>query len=383
MTSPVAHRQHSRADEPRPLRASPLLCLIALICRADDRRALEEFHGYRPVFRLRGGPALRLAELVDALRRDYASRRMAGHDPNLPDRAYDITIDKFFNLPGTSQQGSPVKPNGPDCRLYFGAALHHAEAWRRAHPSADVLQEETAIARHLQRLVVRHFYLSCLDANRRGDGVRTRYAWSVGGGVIHVWLPLRLRGHQRRAWLEANVDDPDPARPGEARRVQTVVDRRLGWGSVRSLGRNADKLPSDRAEDEPLRWLLEAEVTTRGLAETVAGEKANDLEGQRKAIRALGGPNLRRLILRIFEDLSHECFRDSSLAEAFGISKATFSRFAGSRWRSNSKSEIPDLWANTAKVLAHHSTFVEMAKEAGVWHQIEVIVSAEDLRCCW
>jgi hypothetical protein len=119
------------------------------------------------------------------------------------------------------------------------------------------------------------------------------------------------------------------------------------------------------------------------LAETVAGEKVNNLEGQRKAIRALGGPNLRILILRVFEDLSRECYRDSALADAFSLSKATFSRFAGSRWQTNSKSVVPDLWANTAKVLAHHSDFVEMAREAGVWPQIEVIVRAEDLRCCW
>ncbi len=195
MTSLAAHRRHSRTDEPRPLRTSSLLCLIALVCRFDPRRALEEFHGYRPVFRLRGGRSLLLVELVDALREEYAARRIAGNDPTVLDRAYDLTIDKFSNLSGTPRQGSPVKQNGPDCRLYFGAALHHAEAWRRSHPSADVLHEETAIARHLQRLVVRHFYLSCLDAKRRGDRTRTRYAWSVGDGVIYVWLPSRPARH--------------------------------------------------------------------------------------------------------------------------------------------------------------------------------------------
>ncbi len=383
MTSLAAHRLHSRLDEPRSLRASSLFCLIALVCRFDPRQALEEFHGYRPVFRLRGGPSLLLVELVDALREEYATRRIAGHDPSVPDRAYDLTIDKFSNLSGTPRHGSPVKQNGPDCRLYFGAALHHAEVWRRSHPSADALQEETAIARHLQRLVIRHFHLSCLDAKRSGDRTRTRYAWSVGGGVIYVWLPSRLPGNQRRAWLDANVDDPDPARPGEAKRVQAIVDMLLGRVSILSLGHNAHKLPADRAEDVPLRWLLEGEVTTRGLAETVAGEKVNNLEGQRKAIRALGGPNLRGLILRAFEDLSRECYRDSALANAFGLSKATFSRFAGSRWQTNSKSVVPDLWINTARVLAHHSDFVEMAREAGVWPKIEVIVRAEDRGCCW
>lgn len=383
MTSLAVHRQHSRTDEPRPLRASSLLCLIALICRSDDRRALEEFHGYRPVFRLRGGPPQRLVELVDSLREEYAARRVSGNDPSVLDCAYDITIDKFSNLSRTPRQGSPVKQNGSDCRLYFGAALDHAEAWRRSHPSADVLQEETVIARHLQRLVVRHFYLSCLDAKRRGDRTRTRYAWSVGGGVIYVWLPSGLPGNGRRAWLEANVDDPDPARPGEAKRVQAIVDMRLGRVSILSLGHNAHKLPADRAEDAPLRWLLEGEVTTRGLAETVAGEKVSNLEGQRKAIRALGGPQLRRLILRIFEDLSRGCYRDSAVASAFGISKATFSRVAGSRWQTNSKSAVPDLWANTARVLAHHPDFVEMAREAGVWPKIEVIVRADNGGCGW
>jgi len=227
---------------------------------------------------------------------------------------------------------------------------------------------------------VRHFYLSCLDARRRGDRTRTRFAWSVGGGVIYVWLPSRLPGSQRREWLEANIDDPDPERPGEAKRVQAIIDLRLGRVSILSLGHNTHKLPTGRVEEAPLRCLLEGEVTARGLAETVAGEKVNNLEGQRKAIRALGGPKLHRLILRVFEDLSRECYRDSELAIAFGISKATLSRFAGSRWQTNSKSVVPDLWANTAKVLAHHSAFVEMARDAGVWPQIEMTVSAEDLR---
>ncbi|MCO6438542.1 MAG: hypothetical protein J5J06_15735 [Phycisphaerae bacterium] len=381
MTSLAAHLRHSRADDHRPLRASSLLCLIALICHSGDRRALEEFHGYRPVFRFRGGPPSLLVKLLDSLRREYATRRLSGDDPSVADRGYDITIDKFTNLPGAPRQGAPVKQSGSDCRLYFGTVLRHGEAWRRSHPSADDLQEETAIARYLQRLVVRHFYLSCLDAKRSLDRTRTRYAWSVGGGVVYVWLPSRLPGNQRRAWLEANIDDPDPARPGETKRVQSIVNLRFGWASTLPLGSKVNRLPTDRAEDAPLRWLLEREVSIRGLAETVADEKANNLARQRDAIRAIGCHNLRRLILRVFEDLSRGCYRDSAVASAFDISKATFSRFAGSRWQTNSKSVVPDLWANTARVLAHHSEFVEMAREAGVWPKIEVIVRADNRRC--
>jgi hypothetical protein len=63
--------------------------------------------------------------------------------------------------------------------------------------------------------------------------------------------------------------------------------------------------------------------------------------------------------------LSEGSYEEETLAEMFGLNRATFSRFAGSQWRSSGKT-VPDLWRNLAETLARHSAFVETARQAGV-----------------
>lgn len=75
------------------------------------------------------------------------------------------------------------------------------------------------------------------------------------------------------------------------------------------------------------------------------------------------------MIITIFDALYREKFEDNRIAKAFGLSKATFSRFAGSKWFTNLESgaaHIPDLWMNTAKMLATTPDFMELATAAGI-----------------
>ena len=75
------------------------------------------------------------------------------------------------------------------------------------------------------------------------------------------------------------------------------------------------------------------------------------------------------MVQHIFEKIADDDYHDIAVARMFGLSKATFSRFAGSRWDA-SKRNIPDLWLNTAQVLSVHPDFKETALEAGVWKQV-------------
>ena len=68
-------------------------------------------------------------------------------------------------------------------------------------------------------------------------------------------------------------------------------------------------------------------------------------------------------------------YEEKRLADAFGISRATFTRFAGSRWKMDADGRVPDLWANTAQTLAAHAPFMEAAEEAGVWNNVELILA--------
>ena len=80
------------------------------------------------------------------------------------------------------------------------------------------------------------------------------------------------------------------------------------------------------------------------------------------------------MIHHIFENIISDEYQDNTVAKTFGLSKATFSRFAGSRWNS-SESNIPDLWLNMAQVLSVHPVFKETAREAGVWEQVEITLN--------
>ena len=115
------------------------------------------------------------------------------------------------------------------------------------------------------------------------------------------------------------------------------------------------------------------EISLRVLPQAVADEKAGPRLAQlRPAIRRLGGANVRRLILRIFDELADGCYEDKRVSRAFGLSPAALSRFAGTRWESASGSRPPDLFANAARVLAAYEPFTEAAKQAGVWDQVQM-----------
>ena len=80
-------------------RRLPLTGVLRLVVDQADRLALHDFHNHRPVFQTWDGTHLRLAEYVDLLRRGSRARPWCGHDDNVVDRAYDLTIDKFGHLP--------------------------------------------------------------------------------------------------------------------------------------------------------------------------------------------------------------------------------------------------------------------------------------------
>ena len=74
----------------------------------------------------------------------------------------------------------------------------------------------------------------------------------------------------------------------------------------------------------------------------------------------------------IFDNLVNGGRAYGPILETFSLSKAGLSRFASSRWHSKQGDEVvvPDLWKNTAHLLARHRDFTEMAKQAGVWKKI-------------
>ncbi len=350
-----------------------LLRLAMLIAHNSDKKALQELHDNRTVFYYRGDRPLRLAEFTDKLRQSQLGRQWCNHNAQVLENAYDLTISKFSNLPDQEQDGQDVKLDGPDCRYYFEAFVRHAAKRMGAECYKNEAERETKMAGLLQNLVIRHFRLSCLECSRATEELTRRYRWKVNGYIIGILLPIHIPPSQCSRWLADNIPDVDPSRPGERDRVQAAVDRLVTRQKVISL----ESIDQSEMIAGPscLQLEIEQEMTVNGLADVVAEEKAQNIESQRTAIRQLGKGKLRTMIRQIFDSLARGAYEPMSIADRLGISRPTFTRFAGSRWPTEADNRtnlpIPDLWLNTAQTLAGHPAFVRAAESAGVLKHVQ------------
>ena len=255
---------------------------------------------------------------------------------------------------------------GIETFLYFRAFLDQVAQSFKTKPPAGQIEEEARAATIMQGLVSRHFYLSRLEAERKANPFWSRYYWKVKGRTICIRLPLSLRGRERRAWLEKNIDEPNPQQPEEHQRIQSIIDSKLPRERFVPLG---EAIHLSMEEGLPL-WSDSGKTFGVSLAEVIAEEKARNISVQRPSIRILGKQRLKRLILRIFNDISTGRYEDGKVARDFALSESTFSRFAGSGWL-QTESTIPDLWLNTAEVLSTNPIFKEVAIGATVWKEVQ------------
>ncbi len=366
------------ATEPANYGDLPLLELTRRIGYESNRIALEELYQNRPLFSYKRDRSLLLGAFLRRLKESNLARRWTGANVMILERAYDLALDKFSNLPEKNQgRHRPGKTRGPDCRYYYRAFYKYTMARLSEMDRSDnAIRVEMTAAENLGRMVLRHFYLSCLESKRQAEHSVRRYCWQRNGRAVSVWMPSMLSGRQCRLWLEANIQDYDPSRVGERQRVQDTVNRLLTWPRTISLcdvDGGAEHIPA------PTDWvssIVEQEISTHGLARTVAQEKAANIEQQRPAIRQLGADKLEELIHTVFARLTCDDYVEQTVAANFGMSKSTLSRFAGSRWHNRLDEAVPDLWRNTAQTLACHSTFVMAAKRTGVWKRMVQVLDA-------
>jgi hypothetical protein len=353
-------------------RRIPLLELADQIASQGDRAALTELHENRPLFRYEGDSDLLMAAFLLRLKESRLARKWTGGNGMALEEAYDLTLDKFSNLPaGSAEKGTAHETGGPDCRYYYRAFYEYTVArLRQDERRQNGMNIDLNAAASLQHMVVRHFYLSCLESKRRAQRLVRRYFWQKDGYVLGLWMPATLPGSRCRQWLEMNVPDCDPKRVGERERVQSIVNARLTRPRMIPLDRVAGGASEVAAPEDPVSSLIEAEISVQGLARTVAEEKAENIDHQRPAIQALGKERLRQLVLGVFESVANgeSCAKD--LADAYGLRAPSFTRFAGRRWSRGEEGiaarQPPDLWKNAARLLAHHRAFVEAADKVGL-----------------
>ena len=353
------------SDEP-PLsyREMGLVELVRRIVEKSDHSALEELHTNRPVFHFQGGNPVLLIQYLNLMRERIRNiERKEGASLILADRAYDLTLEKFFHIPGEKSN------NGIDCRNYYRAFVRKMELKSRSDERGEGLRAEAYAASVLQGLVRKHFALSLKEARRESNSFWSRYQWKIKGKSMSLWLPKVLWGQKRRLWLEKHIPDADPERPGERERVQKIIDQLHARTQFVSLD-DLPYSPSLRTPPAPV-----ALGSAPGLAARVAEEKADNIGLQRPSIRALGPQKLHELIVRIFESIEDEEYQQQKIAAEFGLSVATLSRFAGSDWKRNraSKGPTPDLWRNASNVISQIPVFREVAEELGLLDTIEAV----------
>ena len=251
---------------------------------------------------------------------------------------------------------------------------------RSRHNSRDSrLETETADSINASdRCAAVRTSISGIHSGRASQVISGRASGGGGVGVIEVWMPRSLCGSQRRQWLGDHIPDPDPTRPNEAQRVQSVIDRLLGPRHLVPLDVQADDV---RIEAAILQELLAAEIEHRSLAEMVGDEKAHRLHELRPSIRRLGRRGVRRLVKTVFERVAAEDYHDGRVAEAFGLSAAAMSRFAGSRWKPGDGRDVPDLWANLAGVLLEHPGFRSLLVETRLLDMVAQVHPSSEGAC--
>jgi len=364
-------------EKPDIYRHLSLLRLAELIAHSSDGKALRELHNNRRVFHYHTDrQLLRLAEFADRLRQSNQGRQWCSGEAQILEQAYDMTISKFSNLPNSEENPHQVKLTGPNCLYYYEAFIRYAAAKTDSKNYYSGDDREKQVCELFQYYVIRQFRLSCLQCCREGRELIKRYLWKLNGHTMDIMLPVFIPRTQCSKWLAEKVPDADPTQPGERGRIQNIVNEFIATRKLLSL----EDMESNNiaASSEQLVPEIEKEMTVNGLADVVADEKARNIRFQRKAIQQLGTDRLRQLIRRVFESLSWDNYEVLKIAETFGINQATFSRFAGSRWlrqdHDDEGSPVPDLWFNTAQVLAEHSVFVRVARSTGILEQVEEVL---------
>ena len=360
-------------------RQMPLLELVRLVYQQSNAAALREIHSNRPVFHTQDRQLLVMVDYLAALKGRTLALKWCGYDAVILDQAYDLTLAKFLNIPVESDEhNSRGEIKGPDCRYYYGAFYGFAVARLKQQQTADAVTEERIAAVLLQRMVMKHFYLSCLEARRQGQKFVKRYPWKVNGKTLCIWLSVDMTNRQASRWLQENIPDVDPGRPGERDRVQAIIDQRIARKRMLSFCALEENGRTAVASSDPVDDAFREEMSVGSLAQVVADEKADCIEYQRPAIQKLGVAELKQLIHRIFGELAAGRYRAVRIAADFELSQATFSRFAGTSWSEvpsgSAVGAVPDLWRNTAHVLASHSSFVSAARRAGVWPRVQAVL---------
>lgn len=330
--------------------------LLICIVQESDADALAEFHN-RSVFKTETGKWICFSGFLNTL-----SQQASSYDwkDSVVEKAREMILAKFLQFPDANGKGV-------DCRKYFQAVLSYYD--KQPSTGSDI-ENEFLLCSLLQRFLCRHQQFSLREAARTIDV--SRYTWTSETGSLQLLIPRSISGSERRVWLEKHI--PQALRTNR-REVQALIDSQFSSSSTVSIEGNPQLAVELTSTDAPAG--IVEHLGRDGLIETLVSEKQDRIDSLRPAVRRLGNA-LGEMIRDIIDGITSGETNDLEIAKKYGITPSTFSRFAGSNWRSGNVKQVPDLWKNLASLLSTHVAFREAAQHSGVWPTIESITGGKN-----
>lgn len=368
------------------LKKESTLSLIQRIVVESCLVALSVFHE-RSLF-YHNGKWVRLAEFVLAMKEGKGREAKRTNRPHLYreaiyDEVYDLTLAKFSNFPspktsstkfGRAPQNNNRFTEKVDCRFYFKQLLEELDEELNEKQITAEIEIEEMVSKIATRFVVRHFYMSLKECRRRHKN-SIKYAWRVKSRTWYLYYPSYLTPKQFLDWLEANVTEFDPGTFNEKDRIQALIDQNFPLGN-KVQREDTDLVDQRSIQGDHYVEYREGEQFVNKLSIRIAQEKSGNFKTLRPAIRDLGQTAVYDLVKRVFSDLADEKYDLGKVARDFKLSKSSLCRFAGTNWFRNLGKEIkiPDLWANTAHVLASELVFMEAVENAGFVGALDMVL---------
>ena len=354
------------------------LKLIERIAVKSDSKALNHLLSYRKLLKINKKRFL-ISDYLWHMKQSnfYPFVKVSDLEKDLAekiDSVYDRTLQKFSIL-------RPAKnisdDEGPFCNKQYEYLYSYA---CESLQNVSSLDEEIFIEQLFQNSVIRHIKYSWKESCRLVNKEYNRYRWELTRGTIELKKPHHITGHKFRIWLEENIPDVDTKRSGEKERIQKIINDNygnMGDISIEEYGDRSLLLSTNENQEN----IITNNYIKGKFFNVIADEKANSVSDLRPSIASLGSKKVKELVMMILNSFADSEINDTAIFKKFGISKATYSRFAGSDWKKNNVDgieikEVPDLWKNIAKVVNSDPHFFELVVSLGVNKTVENINNA-------
>lgn len=348
--------------------------IIKNIALHSDRISLNHLLATRKLFTLDGKRYI-LPEYLWNLkvRRFYPFISISNNEGKVDEKidlTYDRTLQKFSILKPDS---STNKDGGPYCDNQYKVLYRKINELISEGMLPNEIQTELEIEKLFKNMIIRHLKYSWLEVCRKTNYSYHRYRWELSDETIELMKPRWIKGNEFRKWLEKNIENTEAQRSPERELVQKQIYEWFDYSYDTSMDQESGLTNILDSNEDPIKS-VEEEIFRGKFFKEIATEKSSNSHHLRPAIRILGKEKIYQLVYRILNSFGYDEISDANIANDFGLSKATYSRFAGRDWRKGDSFEIPDLWKNIANVVASDPVFLEAAIDYGVKESIEFVL---------